>query len=76
MTPQAVKCELLLYTDDICLTFQYENVKEIEDQLNLNFSSLCDCFINNKLSIHLGEDKTKLSSFFLELNLTFNELNH
>ena len=42
---------------------QLENVKEIEDQMNLNFSSLCDWFIDNKLSIHLGEDKTK-SIFF------------
>ena len=39
---QAVKCELFLYADDTCLTFQDENVKEIEDQLNLNFSRLCD----------------------------------
>ena len=48
---------------DTCLTFQHENVKEIEDQLNLNFSSLCDWFIDNKLSIHMGEDNTK-SIFF------------
>ena len=54
--PQAVKCDLFLYVDDTYLTFQHENVKEIEDQLNLNFSSLCDWFIDNKLSIHLGED--------------------
>ena len=53
---------------------QLENVKEIEDQMNLNFSSLCDWFIDNKLSIHLGEDKTK--SIFFELNLTLSELNH
>ena len=32
--PQAVKCDLFLYVDDTCLTFQHENVKEIEDQLN------------------------------------------
>ena len=31
---QAVKCELFLYTDDTCLTFPHENVKEIEDQSN------------------------------------------
>ena len=55
----AVKCDLFLYADDTCLTCQHENMKEIEDQLNLNFSSLCDWFINNKLSIYLGEDKTK-----------------
>ena len=71
--PQAVKCDLFLYADDTCLTFQHEKVKQIEDQLNLNFSSFCDWFIDNKLSIHLGEDR--LSPFFLELNLTLNELN-
>ena len=41
--PQVVKCDLFLYADDTCLTFQHENLKEIEDQLNLNLSSLCDC---------------------------------
>ena len=46
--PQAVKCDLFLYADDTCLTFQHENVKEIEDQLYLNFSSLFDWFIDNK----------------------------
>ena len=34
---QAVKCDLFLYTDDTCLTFQHENVKETEDQLNFEF---------------------------------------
>ena len=43
---------------DTCLIFQQENVKEIENHLNLNFSSLCDWFIDNKLGIHLGEDQT------------------
>ena len=31
----------------------------IEKQLNGNFSSICDWFLDNKLSIHFGEDKTK-----------------
>ena len=44
---QAVKCDFFLYADDTCLTFQHENVKEIEDQLNLNFSSLCDKLIKH-----------------------------
>ena len=65
---QAVKCELFLYADDTCLTFQHENVKDIKDQLNLNFSRLCDWFINNKLSIHLGEEKTKSIHFGTKLN--------
>ena len=67
--PQAVKCDSFLYADDACLTFQHENVKEIEDQLNLNFSRLCDWFIDNKLSIHLGEDKTKSILFGTKLNI-------
>ena len=28
--PQAVKCELLLYTDDTCLIFQHSDINEIE----------------------------------------------
>ena len=43
--------------------FQHENVKEIENKLNQDFSSLCDWFVENKLSIHFGEDKTKAILF-------------
>ena len=56
---QAVTCDLLLYADDTCLLFQYKDVIEIETVLNKNLSSLCDWFIDNKLSIHFGEEKTK-----------------
>ena len=57
--PQAVDCDLLLYADDSCLVFGDSNVNEIEKQLNRNFNSLCDWFVDNKLSIHFGEDKAK-----------------
>ena len=57
--PQAVKCELLLYADDTCLIFQHNDIKEIEIQLNKNLSLICHWFVDNKLSIHFGEDKTK-----------------
>ena len=67
--PQTVKCDLFLYLEDTCLTFQHENVKTIEDQLNLNFSSLCDWFIDSKLSIHLSEDKTKSILFGTKVNI-------
>ena len=66
---QAVKFDLFLYVDDTCLTFQHENVKEIKDQLNLNFSRLCDWFIDNKLSNNLGEDKAKLILFGTKFNI-------
>ena len=56
---QAIDCDLFLYADDSCLVFQHKNVKDIEDKLNSNLSNLCDWFVDNKLSIHFGEDKTK-----------------
>ena len=57
--PMAVKCDFFLYVDDTCLVFQSTNVKDIEKQLNKDFSNICDWFFDNKLSIHFGKDKTK-----------------
>ena len=57
--PQPIDCEFLLYTDDTCLIFQHKDIHEIEVVLNKNFSTLCDWFVDNKLSIHFGEDKKK-----------------
>ena len=54
-----------LYADDTCIFYQHEDVKKIENVLNKEFSSLCQWFIDNKLSIHFGEDKTK-SILFLK----------
>ena len=34
-------------------------IREIEKVLNSEFSNLCDWFVDNRLSIHFGEDKTK-----------------
>ena len=56
---QAVNCDLLLYADDTGLIFQHKDINIIEQQLNGNFSNICDWFVDNKLSIHFGEDKTK-----------------
>ena len=57
--PKAVNGDLLLYADDSSLVIGDNNVNEIEKQLNINFNSLCDRFVDNKLSINFGEDKTK-----------------
>ena len=57
--PQAVDIELLLYVDDTCLVFQHRNIKTIEEHLNRDFSTLVDWFVDNRLSVHFGEDKTK-----------------
>ena len=54
--PQAVVSDSLLYAYD---TFQHKNVTEIEKQLLRGFSSLCDWFVDNKISVHFGQDKTK-----------------
>ena len=56
---QAVNCELLLYADDTCLILQDKDITEIESALNKTFSRLCDWFVDNKLGIHFGENKTK-----------------
>ena len=61
--PQSVECELLLYADDTCLIFQHKKVEVIENSLNKDFANLCDWFVDNRLSIHLGEDKTKTILF-------------
>ena len=57
--PQAVVSDSLHYADETCIVFQHEDVTEIEKQLLKNFSSLCDWFVDNKLSAHFGQDKTK-----------------
>ena len=57
--PHAVKSDLLLYADDTCLMYTGKDIKMIEEQLNTDLSSLCGWFIDNKLSVHFGEEKTK-----------------
>ena len=65
-----------LYADDTCIFYQHEDVKKIENVLNKEFSSLCQWFIDNKLSIHFREDKTKSILFsktggLKETNISF-----
>ena len=52
----ALTCEL--YTYHSCLVFQ-EDSGEIEKILNNDFKNICNLFVHNNLSIHLGEYKTK-----------------
>ena len=60
---QAVKCNLFLYADDTCLVCQPKDINEIEKQLNKVFESSSDWFVDNKLSIHFGDDKTRYILF-------------
>ena len=47
----------------------FKNIKNIECDLNKNFNSLCDWFVENKLSIHFGDDKTKIKSMCKNMNI-------
>ena len=59
--PQAVKPNL--FFDDSFLMFQYKEVEEIEKILNNEFENIYDWFLDNKLSIHHGEDTIKATLF-------------
>ena len=67
--PQAVNSNLFLYVGDSGLTFQHKDVHTIEHQLNKDFANLCEWFVDNKLSIHLGEEKTKRILFGSKVKL-------
>ena len=54
--PQAVVSDSLLYADDTCIIIQHKSTIEIEKQL---IRDVCDWFVDNKLSIHFGQDKAK-----------------
>ena len=56
---------------------------QIEKRLNKDFENLCDWFVDNKLSIHFGEDKTKSILFaskqraknIRQLNIKYKNIN-
>ena len=52
-----------LYARDTCKYYLHRDIHKIENILNKEFSSLCEWFIDNKLSIHFGKDKTKAILF-------------
>ena len=76
--PQALSnTHTYLYADDTNILCQHKDVTEIENVLNKEFANICDWFVDNKLSIHFGEDKAKCILFIRdknlpELNITYN----
>ena len=66
---QAVKYNLFLYADDTCLVCQHKDINEIEKQLNKDFENICDWFVDNKLSIHFGNDITKSILFVTKFKI-------
>ena len=47
----------------MCLVSQNKDINETEKQLNEDFENICDQFVDNMLSIHLGGDKTRSALF-------------
>ena len=80
---QAVKSNLLQYSDDSSLMYQQKVIAKIEQILNQNVKNICDQFVNKKLSIHFGYDKTKSIFFvnkrkfknFCKLNIRYKVVN-
>ena len=62
--PQAVKSNLFLYADDSYHVFQGKNIIEIEKQLNRDFTNICEWLLDNRLSIHSGDDRIKSILFY------------
>ena len=47
--------------------FQHEGAEEIEMILNIDSENICDCFVDNKLSIHFS--KVKIIQFSSQVNV-------
>ena len=81
--PQAIKLSLLLYADDSCLMYQHKDIAKIEKILNEDLENICDWFVDKKLRIHFGDDKTKSIIFaskrrvknIRKLNIRYKETN-
>ena len=67
ISARAVDSELLLHANNSCLFFQHKDIKMIEKHLNWGFPTLLDWFVDNKLRVHFGEDKTKSILFPLKI---------
>ena len=81
--PQAVTSTLLLFADDSCILYKHKDLAQIEKRLNEDFENLCNRFVDNKLIIHFGEDKTKSILFaskrtaknIRQLNIKYKDIN-
>ena len=53
------KFKIIIKSSISCLVCQHKDINEIEKQLNADFCNICDWLVDNKLSIHFAEEKTK-----------------
>ena len=44
---QAVKCDLFPYVDDTCLICQHKDINKIKNQVNKDFTNICDWCVDN-----------------------------
>ena len=56
---QAVKPNLPLHANDSCIMYQDKEIAKIEKILAKKTKNVFDWFVDNKLSIHFWDDKTK-----------------
>ena len=54
----AVKIPNLILLRFCLLVCQHKDIDETEKQVNKDFHSICDWFVDNKVSIHFGDGKT------------------
>ena len=47
----------------LCCYFQHDNIIVVGNVLDKEFEAICEWFVDSKLPIHFGEDKTKCISF-------------
>ena len=62
------------------VSFVNIRTSKIKNVFNKKFANVCDWFVDNKLSIHFGEDKKKCIFFsreknLSEFNITYNDSN-
>ena len=71
-------CQILIRTSKQKTQVSLVNIRtKIENVFNKEFANVCDWFVDDKLSIYFGEDKTRYILFssdknLPELNITYN----
>ena len=61
---QAVVCDIYPCADNSCLVHMGKDINDIVAKLNKTFNCLCDWFVENKLSIHFGENPNEINYFW------------
>lgn len=55
----AAYCDLFLYANNSYLVYQQKDVRKIEQNRSKKFYYICDWFLDNELSIRIGDNKRK-----------------